>query len=194
MKKYTPYIIQYDNVIEDSKIDEYLKIFSKNFKDKEPDIAHLKNRQNNAYIISKYKKVNEELAYADKSLNEEIAFPILFQYYKDCPLINTYWQPINTVASVMSYRWYDTGDSYNWHVDFEHTMRFMVSFLLYLNDDFEGGETMFLNDRLKIKPKKGSVLMFPCGPYFIHKSTPIRSGAKHVVWNCFRDYYTPLKT
>lgn len=192
MIQYTPYIIQYDNVIEDEIIDEYLEVLTGNLGDRDPDIGYVDGRENKAYALCRYRDNNPDIAKIDRELTQ-YGFYSLFRYYEDCKLAKKYWTPHNDLGSVMTYRTYDRGDSYNWHVDSDNTMRLLVSFLLYLNDDFEGGETLFLNDRLKVKPKKGSVLFFPCGPYFIHKSTKIKSGNKHVIWNCFRDYFNPLK-
>tara|TARA_B100000035_G_C20968742_1_gene540039 strand:+ start:90 stop:650 length:561 start_codon:yes stop_codon:yes gene_type:complete len=82
------------------------------------------------------------------------------------------------------YRYYDSGDYYNWHIDKDQHAELVFSYLVYLNDDFEGGDTLFLADKLKVKPKKGSVLCFPCDFTYIHKSTKVRSGLKKVIWTC----------
>lgn len=192
MIKHTPYIIQYDNVVEEEKLDYYAKFLSKSFKGKESDVSRKKGRNNNGYSLPFYYKQNSEIESINREL-DQIAIKSLLQYYKDCPLSRIFSAPTEGLFSLNVFRTYDKNDSYEWHID-QGNMKFIASFLLYLNDDFEGGETMFLNDRLKVKPKKGSVLMFPCGPYFIHKSSRIRSGNKHVIWNCFRDHpYYSLK-
>ena len=83
------------------------------------------------------------------------------------------------------YRNYALKEEYKWHCDFHYNQRFILSGLLYLNDDFDGGGTRFLMDRLTVEPIKGSLLMFPCGPYFIHRSVPIKNGEKNIIWTCF---------
>ena len=83
------------------------------------------------------------------------------------------------------YRHYAFNEEYKWHCDFHYNKRFILSGLLYLNDDFDGGGTRFLMDRLTVEPIKGSLLMFPCGPYFIHRSVPIKNGEKNIIWTCF---------
>ena len=52
--------------------------------------------------------------------------------------------------------------------------------LLYLNDDFEGGETVFYPD-VSIKPKKGSVLLFPPYWMFPHRGNPVIKGKKYIM-------------
>jgi hypothetical protein len=45
----------------------------------------------------------------------------------------------------------------------------------------EGGETEFFNGRIKIKPEKGKLLLFPSTWTFMHKgNTPISSN-KYIV-------------
>ena len=50
------------------------------------------------------------------------------------------------------------GEDINWNLH-NRTMAWMV----YLNDVEEGGETEFLYQKLKIKPKKGTVVIWPGG-------------------------------
>jgi predicted 2-oxoglutarate/Fe(II)-dependent dioxygenase YbiX len=52
-----------------------------------------------------------------------------------------------------------------------------ITFMIYLNDDFEGGETAF--DEVVIKPKTGSALCFI--HELKHEGCPIISGEKYVL-------------
>lgn len=64
-----------------------------------------------------------------------------------------------------------------------------MTFLLFLNDDFEGGATRFLvgNDRasvVDIRTPAGAVLCFPHGMHplhCVHSSEPILSGTKYII-------------
>lgn len=68
-----------------------------------------------------------------------------------------------------------------------------LTFLIYLNDDFEGGETTFFlpNKKsssngltsYKVRPMKGSVLVFPQGneASLLHEGTATTKGTKWVV-------------
>ena len=60
-----------------------------------------------------------------------------------------------------------------------------MTMLVYLNDDFEGGETAFPELRITIRPKRGEGLLFrnvdPQGrpdPLLLHAGVPVRSGVK----------------
>jgi len=57
----------------------------------------------------------------------------------------------------------------------------ILTFIWYLNTVNEGGETEFFNGRIKIKPEKGKLLLFPSTWTFMHKgNTPISSN-KYIV-------------
>lgn len=52
-----------------------------------------------------------------------------------------------------------------------------LTFMMYLNDDFSGGETDFVWD--KVVPKKGMALVFP--HRLNHQGTSVTSGVKYVL-------------
>lgn len=79
------------------------------------------------------------------------------------------------------YRFYNSGDSYDWHIDFPPTFQQIFSYVLYLNDDFEGGDTLFMNQRVKVKPSKGGVICYLSDLQTIHKSAIIKSGFKRII-------------
>ncbi|MBE9177289.1 2OG-Fe(II) oxygenase [Oculatella sp. LEGE 06141] len=54
-----------------------------------------------------------------------------------------------------------------------------ISIVGYLNDDFEGGETYFDRQDVKVKPEAGAVLAFPAYFTHPHESLPIRKGTKY---------------
>ena len=71
--------------------------------------------------------------------------------------------------------------------------------ILYLNEDFEGGETEFLNGR-KIKPETGKLVLFPSTWCMVHRGCPVTEGQKYLcvgwfysTWNAgldrMKNYY-----
>lgn len=189
MIKHTPYIIQYDDVLKTEIIDQYLEKLQSHFEGKVLDLPKNGVRNNDAWSLSLHRE-DSEISEIDTTLGK-LSYFMMTKYINDCPLIRKYTAFSEKLATNMIYRSYGNDDYYDWHTDFKPSHRFLISVILYLNEDFEGGETLFLNDKLKVKPKKGSALIFPCGPYFLHKSTKIRSGRKHIIWNCFQD--SPIK-
>jgi hypothetical protein len=51
----------------------------------------------------------------------------------------------------------------------------------YLNDDYEGGEISFPNHGITLKPKPGSLIMFPSQMPYIHEVLPIKSGIRYMM-------------
>lgn len=59
---------------------------------------------------------------------------------------------------------------------FAHAKRFL-GILVYLNDDFEEGETFFPLFNVKVKPKRGRALCFPPSWDYVHSGIPPRPPA-----------------
>ena len=85
---------------------------------------------------------------------------------------------------------YEAGQEYKWHWDAAHTLDRterdrQYSVVVYLNDDFEGGETQVWNDI--IKPQKGKALVFPSHWTYPHRALPVTKGTKYalVTWYYF---------
>jgi predicted 2-oxoglutarate/Fe(II)-dependent dioxygenase YbiX len=59
-----------------------------------------------------------------------------------------------------------------------------ISILAYLNDDYEGGELEFTFLGLKIKPKKGTIIVFPSYFEYTHRVHPVTKGERFslVTW------------
>ncbi len=75
-----------------------------------------------------------------------------------------------------------TDEQFKKHIDVATTatMKRYLSFLFYLNDDFEGGETKFF-DSFTIKPKTGQVLVFPPNWQYPHAGLPVDKGIKYIM-------------
>jgi hypothetical protein len=74
---------------------------------------------------------------------------------------------------------YDIGQGLGHHADqYDGNFRLRYSMVLYLNDDYEGGDLIFKNHDIVIKPEAGSLVIFPSSEPFLHASAPLISGAK----------------
>ncbi|MEM7707121.1 MAG: 2OG-Fe(II) oxygenase [Pseudomonadota bacterium] len=99
---------------------------------------------------------------------------------------------------------YPPGGKYVLHCDGEqfdeHAQRWYrirdrdVSLLIYLNDDYEGGELQFDVLNFTYKPQAGDLVFFPSNHLFSHQSMPIISGYKWAIvsWSCLA--HTPRVT
>ena len=86
---------------------------------------------------------------------------------------------------------YEEGEQYKWHCDQPveqcragntSANTRCVSVVVYLNDDFEGGETEMFGR--KYRPKKGKALIFPSNWNYTHRACPVIKGTKYalVTW------------
>jgi hypothetical protein len=81
---------------------------------------------------------------------------------------------------------YNCGEGYyKYHQDFAHSddkiqMR-IITFIWYLNTVEEGGETEFFNGRIKIKPERGKLLLFPATWTYVHRGNMPISCDKYIV-------------
>ena len=85
---------------------------------------------------------------------------------------------------------YDVDDGFDVHVDVtdkESSIR-ALAFLYYLNDDFIGGETIFPQHNLTIKPKSGSLIIFPPTWQYPHKGQLLKKGKKYIM-STYLHYY-----
>jgi Rps23 Pro-64 3,4-dihydroxylase Tpa1-like proline 4-hydroxylase len=56
-----------------------------------------------------------------------------------------------------------------------------VSVVLYLNDDYTGGEIELPDHDIVVKPTPGSIVVFPSRKPYFHQSNTILSGEKYIV-------------
>lgn len=67
------------------------------------------------------------------------------------------------------------------HVDHGPYYSCTISAVLYLNDNYEGGEIKFTRHGLQFKPEAGDLVMFPSNFVYEHSSEPITEGTKYCV-------------
>jgi hypothetical protein len=74
------------------------------------------------------------------------------------------------------------GTHFKVHADHGPTYVCTISVVVYLNDDYEGGEIWFPRmDNLSIKPKAGDIVVFPSTYIYEHASQDMISGVKYSV-------------
>ena len=103
-------------------------------------------------------------------------------YYQDYSINENCFsnEPYNVIR-------YKTGDHYPNHYDGNTSLGRHLSVILYLNDDFEGGELYFKNFDLTIKPEAGMLLLFPSNYAYQHEARPITQGTKYAIVTWLHD-------
>ena len=74
------------------------------------------------------------------------------------------------------------GGFHNWHCE-DSSLQYANRYLavqIYLNDNFEGGETEFLYFNKRIEPKEGRLVIFPCAFTHMHRGNPPIGGTKYL--------------
>src|SRR5215472_4518894 len=102
----------------------------------------------------------------------------------------TIWEPVGVNERLRLYR-YNVGQKFDWHYDgyFERPTgeRSFFTFMVYLNEDFEGGTTSFANDHdgasiggaFRVEPKTGMALLFHHP--ILHRGDAVVAGRKYVL-------------
>jgi len=86
---------------------------------------------------------------------------------------------------------YQTGQEYKAHYDGGTATHRSISPILYLNDDYTGGEIEFVNFGIKIKPKAGTLMLFPASYAYRHIAHPVKTGTKYAVVTWLHDQPKP---
>ncbi|MGJ4968444.1 2OG-Fe(II) oxygenase [Bradyrhizobium sp. HKCCYLRH1073] len=106
------------------------------------------------------------------------------------PRFQKKWTPCALNERLRLYR-YDVGQKFDWHLDgyFERQSdeRSHFTFMVYLNDDFEGGTTSFrdgyggavIGDPFRITPERGMALLFHHP--IMHRGDAVTRGRKYVL-------------
>lgn len=89
---------------------------------------------------------------------------------------------------------YQKSNEYKFHSDGDWSMYRNVSALIYLNpSEYEGGETYFKNQDLKVKPDKPAIVLFPGNYAYLHSAMPVTEGIKCVLVTWMNDLPSGFK-
>jgi len=76
-------------------------------------------------------------------------------------------------------------DGYSYVVDGDKEVMPVFTIIYYLNDDYNGGEIVFPNVGISIKPKAGSVVIFPSSE--MHKVEMVNYGVRYMTQTYIHD-------
>lgn len=128
--------------------------------------------------------------------NDEWIFNICWEYLHTANR-NSNWNFEISACEPMQITKYEKDGHYDFHFDGDGFTRFnnpsnkflhrttrKLSMTIVLNEDYEGGEFEFFEDKNLIKEKMGTVIVFPS--YLVHKVRPVTKGTRYslVAWFC----------
>lgn len=112
-------------------------------------------------------------------------------------VINPFYQFEVDSSEVPQLLCYDVGGHYQPHIDGEgvwtapdqtqlwrKTVDRDLSMVLYLNNDFEGGDFVFSDLHIRVRPEPGLLVCFPSNRYYRHGVEPVTKGNRYsmVTW------------
>jgi hypothetical protein len=120
--------------------------------------------QDNAELIDLHQEIYEKLKYC------------VDDYASYWGINVVYYEAFNFV------KYEGEGSHFNIHADHGPFYNCTVSAVVYINDDYEGGDLKFPRmDNLVYKPKVGDIVLCPSNYIYEHASLPIQSGTKYCV-------------
>jgi hypothetical protein len=111
--------------------------------------------------------------------------------------MNKYWQIGQYLSrhdvsawQIQKYDAKENGAYHQFHIENSGVgnMRRVMSYIVYLNDIDEGGETEFLHQNIRVKPETGKVVIFPAYFTHVHRGNPVLSGQDKYIMTGWLEY------
>jgi hypothetical protein len=136
------------------------------------DCVDFKYKQEN---LGPRNETNSELIDLHEEIYQKLKYCI-DDYAKYWGINVVYYEAFNFV------KYEGEGTHFNIHADHGPRYNCTVSAVIYINDDYEGGDLKFPRlDNLVYKPRVGDIAVFPSNYIYEHASLPMKSGTKYCV-------------
>ena len=113
---------------------------------------------------------------------------VVDMYIEEYPECNSL-SPFIIMEGTNIQRYYPSEGFYGWHCERDGAVSMIqdrhLVFMTYLNDIDDEGETEFLYQKLKIKPKKGLTIIWPADWTFTHRGITSPTETKYIVTGWF---------
>jgi hypothetical protein len=181
----------YRNVFSKDDADRYINILESNldgtkrYKWSEAQVTNSTTPIKKARDAVDFKYKQENLGPRDEfnaellDLHEEI-----YQKLKFCVDDYAHYWGINVIyyEAFNFVKYEGEGKHFNIHADHGPAYNATVSAVIYINDDYEGGEIKFPRlDGYTLTPRIGDIAIFPSNYIYEHASLPMKSGTKYCV-------------
>lgn len=181
----------YRNAISKDNVEKYIKALEDNlskngpYKWSEALVTNSNAPIKKARDCQDFKFKSEHLGPRGKH-NEELIdmYDELYNSLKQCIDDYSYYWGINVnYYEAFNFVKYESpGQEFKIHADHGPAYNCTVSAVIYLNDDYEGGDIFFPRlDKVSYKPKMGDIAIFPSNYIYEHASLPMISGTKYCV-------------
>lgn len=177
----------YENAIPDRVCDDLISFFEKC-----DELGFTMSRQQREGASKLHK--NDDVVFASDDVTLELSRYKPFAEFVDIFWANVHPRYIDEYAvlgDIGAYKIFEHklqrtkvgGGYHSWHCEHGNkaTSTRLIAYTCYLNDVEEGGETEFLYYPKRVRPKKGTVLLFPAGFTHTHRGNPPLSNTKYIV-------------
>ena len=134
--------------------------------------------------FTQIKLANHEIFEKENKKLRALFLEAISAYKKEHNILTHQWPKKFNLEPVRMKRYLpNSNERFDEHVEVTNlktARRFMVV-LLYLNDDFTGGETDFPQFEVMVKPKQGSMALFPAMWNWLHKGNSVKNKPKYIV-------------
>ena len=193
------FIYHKENVFSEEFCDSLIDLFDKKEKDDKVHVGSMMGGVN--FDVKNTTEIN--LFEHPELVNHDNFFSVINKHLSDHFLNNLPYRysfdsniklfPGNTTYETCQIQKYKKGEGHyeSWHVEVENLKSAgrVFSMIVYLNDVYQGGETGFLYPQLKVKPTKGSLVIFPSAFPFVHCGYKPISNDKYIIatWLIYTD-------
>ncbi len=193
------FIYHKENVFSEEFCDSLIDLFDKKEKDDKVHVGSMMGGVN--FDVKNTTEIN--LFEHPELVNHDNFFSVINKHLSDHFLNNLPYRysfdsniklfPGNTTYETCQIQKYKKGEGHyeSWHVEVENLKSAgrAFSMIVYLNDVYQGGETGFLYPQLKVKPTKGSLVIFPSAFPFVHCGHKPISNDKYIIatWLIYTD-------
>jgi 2OG-Fe(II) oxygenase superfamily len=177
------YITLYENTFSSEECNELIK----KFEDNSPlhELESITSSDGWHMQFTQLKLAKHEVFEAENQKLRTLFLEAISIYKKEHGIETHQWPEKFMLEPIRMKRYLpNTDERFDEHVEVTNlktAKRFMVV-LIYLNDDFTGGETDFPQFNIKVKPKQGNMVLFPAMWNWLHKGYPVKGeNPKYIV-------------
>jgi hypothetical protein len=136
------------------------------------------------YLVKRY-GINSQLfkAHSIIGYNFKVAFESLMNFYKKNENESHLFYTSDEGVQILKY---EPGEYYHEHIDSGPQVKRIHSCVMFLNDEYEGGEISFPRQELDFKGETGDIIFFPSNFTHPHIAKEVKSGVKYtaIMWSC----------
>ena len=178
----------FDNYISAEMCQDAIKFFKKNHEfNKVYDRFSTENKISHHMKKDLSKNIEPEHIFADKENLKPLFlnFDLALKRYIDTIGIKDDFSPLH-YTNIKLQQTVPTGGYHIWHCEWggggtQEIFRRFLTYIIYLNDIEDGGETEFLHQSVRVKPKTGRIVIWPAGFPYYHRGNPPLKEEKYII-------------